>query len=535
MLQGFKVAFTAIIATLLALYAPLLSLNVYSTTLSEVVYEGFNYRVTYRSPLIPLTSGDKTSVILEVKRGGKPIDFGFTLSGITFDGARDVARGKGYGRAIADVTGYVDDVVRVLREANSNPAHSGLGLLTFIVSKVEEDGVEYIATDIISIPIVPGKAKGRNIIVEVEFKPVHKIKLNKTSGGDQARMEQLQTTPPGWIYDVCYVSEVYGECYGWELKTVHYKSPAIEFVPLSISFINDYDGDYIKEVEHDHLILLDSIRVPTLSFDLSLVFSKVVDFIVPGPGYVRTLSAGSSLEALFDMSCPVTNLKVTSETYDCSYFGSPIGKYTFYDDALVATGFYGYLWLVEYEYVKYVIAGVSFRYVLDKSLAVYLVPYEQNGKFRPDVRIDDYPTDDFGMLERVYRFIIQYANTTWKWLPKKYTNYWYVRAYNLTIESKSTPLFGIAILVGALIVAITGGSPPDWALSVTVTLVVGFSVSEDQITWYLALSKTTFRTNTYRCFNPYYKQLTAFLIKDAGSKSYPTPFMVILPLTSSSC
>jgi hypothetical protein len=56
MIQGFKVAFTAVIATLLALYAPLLSLNAYSTALSEVVYEGLGYRVTYRSPLIPLTS-----------------------------------------------------------------------------------------------------------------------------------------------------------------------------------------------------------------------------------------------------------------------------------------------------------------------------------------------------------------------------------------------------------------------------------------------------------------------------------------------
>ena len=417
-LQGFKVAFIAVVAALLALYAPLLSLNAYSTTLSEVVYEGLGYRVTYKSPLIPLASGNKTSVVLEVKRGGKPVDFGFTMSGVTVDGARDVARGRGYGRAVVDVTGYVDDVVRVLREANSNPAHSGLGLLTFIISKVEEDGEEYIATDVISIPVIPGKARGKSIVVEVEFKPVHKVKLNKTSGGDQARMEQLQTTPPDWIYDVCYVSEVYGECYGWELKTVHYRSRGIEFVPLSISYIDDIDGDYIKEVEHDHLILLSRTEVPTLSFDLSLVFSKVVNFIVPGPGYVRTLRAGSNLETLFDMICRVTILKVTSETYDCSYFGSPIGKYAFYDDALVATGFYGYLWLVEYEYVKYVIAGVSFRYVLDKSLAVYLVPYEQNGKFRPDVRIDDYPTDDFGMLGRVYRFTIQYANTTWKWLPK---------------------------------------------------------------------------------------------------------------------
>ena len=66
MLQGFKVAFVAVIATLLALYAPLLSLNAYSATLSEVVREGLSHRVTYKSPLIPLAPGNKTSVVLEV-------------------------------------------------------------------------------------------------------------------------------------------------------------------------------------------------------------------------------------------------------------------------------------------------------------------------------------------------------------------------------------------------------------------------------------------------------------------------------------
>ena len=213
-LQGFKIAFTAVIATLLALYAPLLSLDAYSATLSEVVYEGLGYRVTYRSPLIPLASGGKTSVVLEVKRNGKPVDFGFTMSGVTVDGARDVARGRGYGRIVVDVTGYVDDVVRVLREANSNPAYSGLGLLTFIVSKVEEDGEEYIATDIISIPVIPGKARGKSIIVEVEFKPAHKIKLNKTSGGEQTgKAEVLQTTPPRAMTDDCRGYIVYRECY----------------------------------------------------------------------------------------------------------------------------------------------------------------------------------------------------------------------------------------------------------------------------------------------------------------------------------
>jgi hypothetical protein len=537
MVQGFKVAFTAVITTLLALYAPLLSLNAYSTTLSEVVYEGLGYKVTYKSPLIPLAPGNKTSVVLEVKRNGKPIDFGFTLSGITVDGARDVARGRGHGRASADITGYVDDVVRVLREANSNPAHSGLGLLTFIVSKVEEDGEEYIATDVISIPVIPGKARGKNIVVEVEFKPVHKVKLNKTSGGDQARMEQLQTTPPGTIPDgECYGIEGVIVCYWWELKTVHYRSRGIEFVPLSISYIDDIDGDYVEEVSHQHIIRLGRTTVRTLSFDLSLVFSKVVDFIVPGPGYVRTLPAGSSEETLFEMICPVTNLKVTSRTYDCLYFSSSIGRYAFYDDALVATGFYGYLWLVEYEYVKVVIIlGLTFKYVLDKSLAVYLVPYEQNGRFRPGVMFDDDPTDGYGDLEQVYRLLVQRANTTWKLLPKKYANHWYVAAYNLTIESKSTPLFGIAIPVGALIVVITGGSPPGWALAVVATLVVGFSVSETQIEWYKSISITIFRTITNRCFNPHYLRLTAFLIKEAGDKYYPTPLMIVWPYTTTSC
>ncbi len=538
MLQGFKVAFTAVVAALLALYAPLLSLNAYSTTLSEVVYEGSNYRVTYKSPLIPLARGNKTDVVLEVKRGGKPIDFGFTLSGITVDGAKNVAKGRGHGRAKADITGYVDDVVRVLRKANSNPAHSGLGLLTFIISKVEEDGEEYIATDVITIPVIPGKARGKNIVVEVEFKPVHKVKLNKTGDGEQSgKAEVLQTTPPGTIPDgLCTGIPGVVVCYLWGLKTVHYRSRGIEFVPLSISYIDGIDGDYIKEVEHDHLILLSRTEVPTLSFDLSLVFGKVVNFIVPGPGYVRTLPAGSSVETLFDMVCRVTNLKVTSETYNCLYFGSSIGRYTFYGDALVATGFYGYLWLVEYEYVKVVITPIGTRkYVLDKSLAVYLVPYEQNGRFRPGVMIDDDPTDGSGDLEQVYRLLVQRANTTWKLLPKKYTNFWYVRAYNLTIESKSTPLFGLAIPVGALIVVITGGSPPGWALAVVATLVVGFSVSKDQITWYLALSRTTFTTNTNRCFNPRYLQLTAFLIKEAGNKYYPTPLMIVWPYTTTSC
>jgi len=529
MLQGFKVAFTAIIATLLALYPPLLSLNAYSATLSEVVYEGLGYKVTYKSPLIPLASGNKTSVVLEVKRGGKPVDFGFTMSGVTVDGARDVAEGRGRGRASADITGYVDDVVRVLREANSNPAHSGIGLLTFIISKIEENGEEYIATDVITIPVIPGKARGKSIVVEVEFKPVHKIKLNKTSGGEQTgRAEVLQTTPPGTITYECKNYIVYQECYKWELTRVHYVSLITQPIPLSISYIDNTDGNYIKMVEHIHWIILLSRVAAQLSFDLSLVFRKVIDFIVPGPGFTITLPPGASQLELFRMNCKFTNSYLTSETLPCYYFDTFVGEFTFYKDALIATGIRGRMWLVEYQYVKekcLPLVGCS-KEVLDSSLAVYMVPYfRSNNMIDYSILIDENPYDGLDWLNRVFNFLYYDSNTTLRLLGEYPGKGLSVSSIQLMAESGSTPLFGIAVPVGAILRALAG-SVSGWPGRVVSTLSVGFSVSSDQ--FYASLTTMSYYAITDRCFHPYYIELTAFLVKDVWDY-YKTPFMVVRP------
>jgi hypothetical protein len=520
MLQGFKVAFTAIIVTLLALYAPLLSLNAYSTTLSEVVYEGSNYRVTYKSPLIPLASSDKTSVVLEVKHGGKPVDFGFTLSGITFDGARDVAEGRGLGRASADITGYVDDVVRVLREANSNPAYSGLGLLTFIISKVEEGGEEYIATDIISIPVIPGKAGGKSIVVEVEFKPIHKVKLNKTSSGEQTgKAEVLQTTPPGTITYECKNYIIYQECYKWELTRVHYVSSSAQPIPLSISYIDDTDGNYIKRVEHQHWIAF----APQLSFDLSLVFRKVIDFIVPGPDFTITLPPGVSQLELFRMDCRFMNSYLTSETYDCLYFGGSVGWFTFYKEALIATGIKGRVWLVEYAYVRDRCGLVCYREVLDSSLAVYMVPYfRSTNRIDYSIHIDENPYDGVGWLNGVFDFLYYDSNTTRRLLGVYLGKVLDVWSIELMAKSGSTPLFDIAVPAGAVIRALAG-SVPGWPGILISTLSAGvrFHASPTIMSYYAI---------TDRCFYPYYIELTAFLVKDAEDY-YKTPFMVVSPST----
>jgi hypothetical protein len=534
MLQGFKVAFTAVIASLLALYAPLLSLDAYSTTLSEVVYEGSGYRVTYRSPLIPLASGNKASVVLEVKRNGKPVDFGFTLSGITVDGARDVAKGRGHGRASADITGYIDDVVRVLREANSNPAHSGLGLLTFIISKIEENGEEYIATDVITIPIIPGKARGKNIVVEVEFEPVHKIKLNKTNGGEQTgKAEALQTTPPGTIIDECKSYMIIGqECYKWELTRVHYVSSSTQPIPLAISYINAVDGNYTKMVVHEHLMVLEVYRTTSVSLDMSLTFRKVKNFMAPGPGFLIYLPPGVSRLELLRMSCPFTNSYLTSETHDCRYFGASIGKFSFYKEALIATGIRGRAWLVEYQYVKekcLPLLGCS-KEVLDRSLAVYMVPYfRSTDRIDYSVYIDENPYDGVDWLNRVFNFLYYDSNTTKRLLEVYLGSYVDIWSTQLMSKSESTPLFGIAIPIGSIIRALAG-SPPGWPGRDLSTLSIGFSVSYEEQAFYMGLGKISYYTTTDRCFYPYNIELTAFLVKDAKDY-YKTPFMVVSPST----
>jgi hypothetical protein len=528
-LQGFKVAFIAVVVALLALYAPLLSLDAYSATLSEVVYEGLGYRVTYKSPLIPLAPGNKTSVVLEVKRGGKPVDFGFTLSGITVDGARDVAEGRGRGRASADITGYVDDVVRVLREANSNPAHSGLGLLTFIISKVEEDGEEYIATDVISIPVIPGKARGKNIVVEVEFKPAHKVKLNKTSGGEQTgKAEVLQTTPPGTITYECKNFIFYQECYRWVFTKTHYVSSDREYIPLAISYIDDTDGNYTKMVEHQHLILLLSQEAPQFSFDLSLVFRKVIDFIVPGPGYTITLPPGVSQLELFRMNCKFMNSYLTSETLLCYYFDTAVGEFTFYKDALIATGIRGRMWLVEYTFVRDRCGLVCYREVLDSSLAVYMVPYfRSDNRIDYSVYIDENPYDGLGWLNRVFNFLFYDSNTTLRLLGEYPGKGLSVSSIQLTAKSGSTPLFGIAVPVGAILRALAG-SVSGWPSILISTLSVGFSTSISSTRFYVSLTVMSYSAITDMCFYPYYIELTAFLVKDAKDY-YKTPFMVVSP------
>jgi len=348
-------------------------------------------------------------------------------------------------------------------------------------------------------------------------------RLGVKEGKEQAGVEKLQTTPRKIVE--CYNVGAYG-CYVWELKTVHYKSPDRDIIPLTISFIDSIDGDYIDRVNYYHSIII-APDITTLSFDLSLVFKNVVEFVVPGPGFVRTIRSGLVYEMLFSLGCSMYNAELTPHGWlKCLYFDSPRDPYTFYGDALVSTGFYGYLWLVEYEYVRYDYRG---RHVLDASLTVYLVPQEVDGKLSPAIVIDEDPYNGFDLLEHVYRLLAGPANTTWERVPSLLDYYsHYISVFSSILYRENGPirtLTFIAIPVGALIVAVTGDSPEGWPLTSVTTLSTGFSEFRvrSEIHFFLTSHVITLRYS--------YIELTPFLIKKDG-KHYRTPLIVIWPHTT---
>jgi hypothetical protein len=425
---------------------------------------------------------------------------------------------------VVDVTGYVDDVVRVLREANSNPAHSGLGLLTFIVSKVEEDGVEYIATDIISIPVIPGKAKGKNIVVEVEFKPVHKIKLNKTSSGEQSgKAEVLQTTPPGTIFDQCYYSEISATCYYWKLNRTLIQS-RLEGIPALIAFLGPSGGESVWQVQMLNHILLKTDSHWSISFELSLVFKKLAGvFVALGPGYYREISSELNHEILFYLNCYFTNSYLTSELSSCSYMftqGFRPTPSTFYKEALLAIGFWGYMWLVEYDYVRRLLGKPE--EIIDKSLAVYLVPYfNLNGKMIYWYHIDDDPYDGYGLVEKIFRLLNNNEYTSWVFLGSSKGIQYDVTALRLKQYSGSPYVFGISLAVGALALVILGTTPPGWTAAALAALTIGIP----------SYGLISFEAKNEVTFYPYYVEISrAYTVYEAGGGQYKVPFVILYPI-----
>jgi hypothetical protein len=203
----------------------------------------------------------------------------------------------------------------------------------------------------------------------------------------------------------------------------------------------------------------------------------------------------------------------------------------FYDEALLAIGFYGYMWLVEYKYIEETLGGVR---VIDRSLAVYLVPlFNSRGRIEYWYDIDDNPYDGRGMLEKVFWNITtnQYVKSVR--FPSFTGTSWRVTSYTVKVSSNSPAAFGIAIPVGALAVLALGGVLPfPWSIVATAVsaLTVGVAVSvAGESRFYLNFATADFfATQTVTFYPRYYHVDKPYMVREAGGE-YRVPFMIVQP------
>ncbi|MDM7275091.1 MAG: hypothetical protein P3X22_003075 [Thermoprotei archaeon] len=235
----FKVLALSVAAVILAL-TPASTLVYWVEGGSEIIHSSPAYTVVYKpSFLDALTRSNDTTLKIEVRdERGRPLTFAALLSGPTSDSVIEVGRVSGKGYAVKSIGKYVAEVRKVLMKANSDPERSGMGMLILLSTIIEEDGEYYAAADAVSIPIIPGKAVGKEIVATIKFKPIMKFKV-KDEGGSGRQPQG----PSATIIERCDVgSEIY-YCYLWELSEVLYTTP----IRTTVS------GNRIVETEWDYI------------------------------------------------------------------------------------------------------------------------------------------------------------------------------------------------------------------------------------------------------------------------------------------
>jgi hypothetical protein len=513
----------------LVLFPLLIVLNTVPTY-AETVYSGPNYSVVYVKREFVVSNS--TILSLKVASNGKPLEYGYTLVGITINGAVEVKRGRGFGRVDIDLSSYVVEVKKILERSRASLQNSGVGLLAFIVTMTEESGEKYISTDVISIPIIPGKVMGASIEVNIEFKPVFRVKYQAENSTKGPPLEPLNTSPPPRFDEYCRVTGNKEECWYWQLDSTIYASQQPEFIPLSIIKLDPYDGDRVKIVELDHVIMLGSGGVTKLGLNIGMKIGSATTLYVPGVGFI--IQSSGSVETIYSYICKFYNRKIVNGLSYC-YDGLNNKYLEFqgpYGEALLATGFDGYIWLVKYKKIYEVCWGASCsKYVIDEGYAVFLVPqFISNNRIEGKYMLDDNLYDDDGLLEAILDYFEGSMNITRDYLgwygPQKF---WFTRANTIKIDSGSTHFAFPAIPVGAIIMYIlikAGISIPPALAAILPLLVISISINVENVTFYNYLATISFETEQSVYFNPYYYKVQTYFVKDANNYyAIPAIFM----------
>ncbi|MDM7274554.1 MAG: hypothetical protein P3X22_000285 [Thermoprotei archaeon] len=532
----FKALALSIAAIILAL-TPISTLIFWVESGSEVIYSSLAYTIVYKPNVLNAITGfNETRVKVEVKDGsGRPLAFAALLSGPTSNGAIEVGKVSGKGYGVKAIGSYVSEVKKVLREANSDPESSGMGMLILISTIIEENGEYYAAADAVSVPIVPGKAVGKDIVVSVRFKPIMKYKVR---GGENSG--EYPQGPPGTITNYCVHSPQQRYCYVWELDQVLYTTPqprlisgeqvaGWDYIPVFITELTSPRLiDKTSDIEHIFSITLSQTKVKYVRFSMSLGWSdeSEVSVYVPGDSYVKEIEKESTLEWIYEIGCRIYSTS-SSDQSSCNYLVSKDGTFKssttskFTGDVLFSTGFRGRLWLVNYKYVE--VSSGGYEIVLnDKVLAIWIEPvFNVNGMIIADWEVDDYPGDNWGITENVLKKLK--SNTSYVKI-RSGTLYHYALPIGIIyVQSQASEWFGAGIPVGALILALAGITD-EWIVAIAGLLAIGINGgSEEKSTPYIAAGLFAIKLKSASPIDVYFAKFTnPYEIKmEAAKKAVP--------------
>ncbi|MCX8135975.1 hypothetical protein [Pyrobaculum aerophilum] len=430
--------------------------------------------------------GGNTTLVLEVvDDSGRPVNFTAFLSGPTLDKFEDIGVAKGRGRGQVAIGRYVAEAAKLAVRLGYKPNEVRVGVVAFVTTVERRGNGTYLLTDVVTIPVGPGEAAGKEIVAKIKFKPRFEIELNATAArrDTEARTEvavyETQSAPPEVIDAGCTGPIGYVTCYRYRAVQTY---TSTEGVPLLLTYVDSHSSNFISDITHKHFISLSTQTTTTLSFEMSLaVFKKGVgsdEFAIeaPGPGFEIVLGQ-SSEKTLLDLSCrfyPSTS----ASCYSGGRRFTPASS-RFSGDGLLATGLVGDVRAVKYVleerwcYIDYfgAVYCSSWTPTSVEAWGVWLAGLWGTDSFLPYAEVDDNPNDGVGKLDHIY------STTLDLWikgkidkvqLPSYYDRYYPTSWYTLASTSQSTTHFAISIPVGAIM---------DWVILKRLGIVLPPSVS----------------------------------------------------------
>lgn len=560
-MSGFPRLTTGLIfVSILLALTPLVALSYWHKSNVELVQFTPYTRVYYYPNLLyAITGSNDTRLRIEiVDSKGNPIGFTITLSGPSQSGVVEAGRGRGLGSVTLSIGSYVAEVKRVLRMLNSPPERSGLGLLALISTVIEENGELYATGDAITIPIIPGKAVGKDIIVRHVFQPVFKYKINATesssnpSSGSGAIVAK-PLNPPTTIVDYCdWAADLSYFCYEWRLKEIIYESRMggdtetitidsmkvkLNYIPLAVTWLDQNAGNKTKRLTISTVIELRSTsnNYVSITVGFGILEGNLFKYLSPGTGYITEISPGKDVEVLYKTSCRIHS-QSSPDTSTCSVLDD--GYYTskFSGDVIASVGFLAYIWVARYEYgINYFNAG--FHVIRDKDVAVWVAPsFNESRKIRAWWEVDDNPGDGYGRTEKyIGKLLKDGKNVTRVYISSGHVSLYTLHSHTIYSISQASPNFGASLPVGAIaIIALQalGFSIPWWLALILPTLVVGVESGRYTQDLYTSLTYMDIElTQLATVYGYFYMIKDTYYIKE-DAKVRNTPVILFTPVVS---